>query len=144
MKVQGCEKIMKYEKCLVELDEILKHLSNEDLKKIPYEIRKAINEHKDKNYNWKYDEHKELNQQTIDRQTIAMLSYINMEYLLNKEQKLLMHKIHTFNENKAEEEKSKKYNPKNIFKNTFVNEKKENTTLENTTNLKWYKKFFHL
>lgn len=135
---------MKYEKCLVELDEILKHLSNEDLKKIPYEIRKAINEQKDKNYNWKYDEHKELNQQTIDRQTIAMLSYINMEYLLNKEQKLLMHKIHKFNENKAEEEKSKKYNSKNIFKNTFVNEKKENTTLANTTNQKWYKKFFHL
>ncbi len=31
---------MPYEKCLVELDEILQYLSEEDLNKIPYEIRK--------------------------------------------------------------------------------------------------------
>ena len=106
---------MEYEKCLVELDEILKHLSNEDLKKIPYEIRKTISEKKDKNYNWKYNEYKKLNQQNMNRQTITMLSYINMEYLLNKEQKLLMDQIHRFNENEAEKEKFKKYNPYNIF-----------------------------
>lgn len=32
---------MEYQKCLVELDEILKYLRHEDLVKIPVEIRKA-------------------------------------------------------------------------------------------------------
>lgn len=54
---------MEHEKCLVELDEILKHLEEEDLIKIPYEIRTAISEKKNKQYSWNYDESKTLNQQ---------------------------------------------------------------------------------
>ena len=93
---------MEYEKCLVELDEILKYLENEDKKKIPSEIRKAIHEKKDKKYNWTYDESKNLNEQNINRKTIAMLSYLNMEYLLNDEQRKLMEELHQFNEKNIE------------------------------------------
>ena len=96
----GCEKIMDYRKCLVELDEILKYLNDDEKKNIPYEIRKAIHDEKDKNYNWSYDESKTLNEQNINRKTIAMLSYLNMEYLLNEEQKKLMEELHEFNEKK--------------------------------------------
>lgn len=98
---------MEYKKCLVELDEILNYLKDEDLRKIPYDIRKAINEKKDKQYNWHYDESKGLDEQNINRKTIAMLSYLNMEYLLSKEQKLLMQELHRFNEEKVEKEKLK-------------------------------------
>ena len=98
---------MEYKKCLVELDEILNYLKDEDLRKIPYDIRKAINEKKDKQYNWHYDESKDLYEQNINRKTIAMLSYINMEYLLSKEQKVLMEELHRFNEKKIEKEKLK-------------------------------------
>ena len=108
---------MEYEKCLVELDEIFKYLNDDDKKNIPYEIRKAIHEKKDKNYNWTYDESKKLNEQNINRKTIAMLSYLNMEYLLNDEQKTLMEELHKFNEKKIEKEKSEKYNSDSIFKN---------------------------
>lgn len=45
---------MKYEECLVQLDEILSYLNSEDLKKIPLKIRKVIKFKKDKKYNWKY------------------------------------------------------------------------------------------
>ena len=55
MKDRDVKKIMEYEKCLVELDEIFKYLKNEDLIKIPYETRKAISEKKYKQYNWNYD-----------------------------------------------------------------------------------------
>ena len=117
---------MEYEKCLVELDEILKHVNAEELKKIPDEIRKAINEKKDKKYKWNYDESKELNEQNINRKTIAMLSYLNMEYLLNKEQKLIMEELHKLNEEKIEKEKSEKYHSENIFnKNIKYADKKE-------------------
>lgn len=127
---------MEYKKCLVELDEILKYLSQEDLAKIPEEIRKAIKEKKDMQYNWEYDESKELKDQNINRKTIAMLSYLNMEYLLNKEQKRFLEELHMANENKNEKEKSKKYGINNIFNNNV----KEEVALQEVKEKKWYEK----
>ena len=112
---------MEYTKCLVELDEILNFLSVENLKKTPLEIRNSIKEHKDKKCIWKYDETKELKEQKLDRKTIAMLSYLNMEYLLNKEQKEYMQNLHKLNEQKFEKEKQEKYNTENLFKNRTTN-----------------------
>lgn len=112
-----------YNKRLVEVDEILNYLSKEDLMKIPEEIRLAIKDNKDKEYLWKYDETKPLKDQDVSRDTIAFLSYLNMEYLLNEEQKDFMHQLHEFNERKLEEEKSKKYNPDDLFKNKHFEEK---------------------
>lgn len=86
-------------KCLVEIDEVLNHLEKEDLNKIPIEIRRAIKGKKDKNYNWKYDEFKELTKQKLNRKSIAILAYLNMEYLTTDEQREVLEKIHEFNEN---------------------------------------------
>ncbi len=119
---------MEYTKCLVELDEILNYLSVENLEKIPIEIRNSINEHKDKEYIWKYDETKELKEQELDRKTIAMLSYLNMEYFLNEEQKEFMQNLHNLNEQKREKEKQEKYNPDNLYKN------RTSTTIQETIN----------
>ncbi len=107
---------MEYSKCLVEVDEVLKYLNPEELIKIPDNVRKAITDNKDKNYEWKYDESKKLEDQNLNRKSIAILSYLNMEYLLNDEQRKLMEQIHRANEQKQEEEKRKNYNPDNIFK----------------------------
>ncbi len=122
---------MENAKCLVQLDEILNYLSKNNLEKIPYEIRNSIKQLKDKEYVWKYDESKALKEQKLDRKTIAMLSYINMEYLLNKEQKEHMEKIHRINEQKLEKEKQYKYNQNNIFKS-----KTSSTIQENALNVK--------
>lgn len=88
-----------YNKRLVEVDEILKHLSQKDYKKIPKEIKEAIEENKDKKYKWKYDDTKKLKEQDVPDDTIAILSYINMEYLLNEEQKKFVESLHKLNEN---------------------------------------------
>ena len=120
---------MEYAKCLVELDEVLYNLSNEDLKKIPEDIRDSIKEQKDKTYTWKYDKSKTLNEQKIDRKTIAMLSYLNMEYLLNEEQKELMKKFHKSNEEKLEKIKQNKYKSEDIFKNSYEVKERENVAL---------------
>ena len=101
---------MEYAKCLFELNEILGHLEKEYLDKIPQDVRNGITEKMDKHYNWKYDESKELNEQNIDRKTIAMLSYLNMEYLLDDEQRKLMEEIHKVNEMKAKEKMRAKAN----------------------------------
>lgn len=92
-----------YKKCLAELDEILKFVSSEDLKKIPYDIRNSIKKYKE--YIWNYDKTKTLSEQDINRKTIAMLAYLNVEYLLNEKEKLLMNELHEFNERKVEKEK---------------------------------------
>ena len=60
-----------YNKRLVEVDEVLKYLSKEDLEKIPEDIRKLIKENKDINYIWHYDETKSLKEQWLNRDTIA-------------------------------------------------------------------------
>ncbi len=133
---------MEYEKCLVQLDEILKYLSNEDLQKIPNEVKEAITIEKDKNYSWKYDKSKTLVQQNLDRKTIAILSYLNMEYLLNDEQKELMRKIHKSNEEKLEKNKHEKYNYNNLFKKANTENIKEEVALVEIKEEKWYKKVF--
>lgn len=106
-----------YEKRLVEVDEVLNYLSEENLNKIPEDIRNLIKENKDKNYTWKFDETKELKDQKLSKDTIIILSYLNMEYLLNEEQKKLMEQIYELNEKKQIEERKEKYKLDEIFKN---------------------------
>lgn len=122
--------MFEYNKRLVEVDEILNYLPKEDLEKIPEDIRQLIKNNKDKDYIWKYDETKSLKEQNVSRDTIAFLSYLNMEYLLNDKQKEFMEKLHEINEKKLEEEKSKKYNSNNLFKQDekIVDEPIENKT----------------
>lgn len=89
---------MEYKKCLVEVDEVLGYLVEEDLNKIPIEVRQGIKNEKDKQYIWKYDETKNLNDQNLSREAIAILSYLNMEYMATKEQKELLEKMHEYND----------------------------------------------
>ena len=105
-----------YNKRLVEVDEILNYLSEEDLLKIPEEVRNTIKENKDKEYFWQYDETKPLKDQEVSRDTIAFLSYLNMEYLLNEKQKEYMQQLHELNEKKLEEAKAEKYGVEDLFK----------------------------
>ena len=57
---------MEYNKCLVQLDEVLSYLSTDNLEKIPYEVRHSIKQQKDKEYDWEYDESKTLKEQELD------------------------------------------------------------------------------
>lgn len=135
---------MEYAKCLVELNEILGHLEKEYLDKIPQDVRNGITEKMDKHYDWKCDESKELNEQNIDRKTIAMLSYLNMEYLLDDEQRKLMEEIHKVNEMKAKEKmRAKANNSLNRIKeekSEKIEPNDENVALVKTAHPKWYEK----
>lgn len=92
-----------FEKRLVEVDVVLDHLSDIDYKKIPEDIIDAIKANKDPNYKWVYDETKELKDQDLSRDTIAILSYLNMEYLLNENQRKEMEMRHLLNELRQKE-----------------------------------------
>lgn len=105
-----------YKKRLVEVDIILKHLDKSDYEKIPKKLVDVINKNRDKEYVWKYDESKKLKDQDISRDTLAILSYLNMNYLLNAEQKEYIYYIYNTNQKKSEIKKDKKYNIDNLFK----------------------------
>ena len=133
---------MEYEKCLVQVYEVLNQLEEAEMEKIPEEVIKNIEEKMDKNYNWEYDENKNLEEQEIDRKTIAILSYINMEYLLNEEEKDLLRQMHDFNEIKL----FPKVETVN-FASKNANEYTEEKTVQESTNAlvevtkyNWYNK----
>jgi len=121
--------MINYKKCLVEVDEILKHLSEEDYKKIPINILNIIKENKDKTYVWEYDETKSLREQMLSRDTVVILSFINLKYLLTDEQKLLMEQIYKLNNTKLEKEQLK-FSGIDIFNNKDEIHSKNN--LENS------------
>ena len=105
-----------YKKRFVEVDEIIKYLPKKEFSKIPSNLIDLIEKNKDSKYIWKYDNNKKLEEQNIHKDTIAILSYINMKYILEDNQKMLMKNLHNYNEMKSEKLKREKFNPKTIFK----------------------------
>lgn len=129
-------------KRLVEVEYILKKLDDEYIKKIPQEIWDYIETNKDKNYVFNYDESKTLVEQNLSIDTISILTYINMEYLLGEEQKKEMIEFLRKDETIAEHEKAKLYNPNNIFKKNNKAQKTEEIDLIEIKDKKWYEKIF--
>lgn len=134
---------MEDKKVLTEVYEILQHLSNENFNKIPSNVINLIKENMDKSYIWKYDNTKSLTEQNISRDTVAVLSYINMEYLLNVEQKELIEKLHNRNEEDLDRIKKEEYNSENLFKRikTNTSNTNQNKALVDYSKVKWYKRF---
>ena len=74
-------------KRLVEVETILEKLDTTYKNKIPKELWDFIKQNKDTDYSFYYDEENSLINQTLNTDTVAILTYINMEYLLNEKQK---------------------------------------------------------
>ena len=128
-------------KRLVEVEYILKKLDDEYTKKIPQEIWDYIEENKDKDYIFNYDENKTLVEQNLSIDTISILTYINMEYLLGEEKKKEMIEFLRKDEMIAEQEKAKLYNPDDLFNNRKESKQQE-TSLVEVKIEKWYEKVF--
>ena len=112
---------MEDRKILTQVYEILKFLSEDEFNKIPIEIIKMIEENKDNNYIWKYNDTIPLKNQNIDRGTVAVLAYININYLLDPEQRKSVEDIILYNEKKAESLKREKYDPNKMFNKYKLN-----------------------
>ena len=128
-------------KRLVEVEYILKKLEDQYIKKIPREFWDYLEENKDKNYVFNYDDNKTLVEQKLSIDTISILTYINMEYLLDEEQKKEMIEYLRKDEAIAEQEKAKIYNPDDLFKNKKQTKEQE-TSLVEVKIEKWYEKMF--
>lgn len=130
-------------KRLVEVETILKKLDENYINKIPTEIWDFIEKNKDDQYIFFYDDNIELSNQNLNIDTIAILSYINMEYLLDEKSKKEVEEILIKDGAFLEQQKMKKYNPENIFKNKENIENKGDrdvSMIEVKEKYKWYQK----
>ena len=137
-----------YSKAYVEVLEIISHFSEEELNKIPQEKINFYNEHKDNNYQFKIDPTIDLAEQNISREANAIIVSLFRNYFATEKQKQTLDNLLKQNEQKSEEEKRKKYNPDDIFKQDKKITPIENTSTETNNDLlpieiseeKWYKK----
>lgn len=104
-------------KRLVEVETILQKLDATYKNKIPNELWEYLKQNKDNDYSFYYDEENSLINQKLNIDTVAILTYINMEYLLNENQKQDIKQILTNDEAISEQKKKELYNPDNLFKN---------------------------
>ena len=127
-------------KGLFSVEYILRKLDDEYIKKIPKEVWNYINDNMDKNYQFNYDEEKTLLEQNLNIDTISILTYINIEFLLDSIQRKELLEDLKKDELISDQEKRNKYNPDDIFKNK--NKTKEDKALIELKIERWYEKIF--
>ena len=76
-----------YREAFTEVNEILKYLSEDLLKKIPKEFIDNIKENMSTSYVLKYDNTKGINEQNLKQETRAILSVIYRDYICDEETK---------------------------------------------------------
>ena len=109
-------KIINYKKALVEVDAVLSCLDYNEYKKIPANIIDAIENNKDEEYTYDYDEELEYEDWSLMPETKAILYNIFKQYLATEEQRKYLQQKERLGNYKIESEKIKKYNSENLFK----------------------------
>lgn len=109
-------KIINYKKALVEVDAVLSCLDYNEYKKIPANIIDAIENNKDEEYMYEYDEELEYEDWSLMPETKAILYNIFKKYLATEEQRKYLQQKERLENYKIESEKIKKYNSENLFK----------------------------
>ena len=125
---------------LVEVECVLNKMNEQNIKKIPQEFWEFLNKNKDINYNFKYDDSKSITENNLHIDTISLLTYINMNFLLDAEAKKEMISLLNEEEIIAEEQRRKQYNPDSIFKNRI--DKHIEQTSENVNMIEYKESVF--
>lgn len=128
-----------------EINEILKYLPEEYVKKIPKKLREFFKEIETKEYKTNIDPYKTLDEQDLKAKTKILITVLYRNYWCNEEERAELDKILIENDRKYEEELREKYNPDNIFKKKDKGENEEikevrETSLAVYDNKMWYQK----
>lgn len=100
---------------------ILSYVPKSDVDKIPQEKLDFYKSNMDNEYEYKIDETKQFEEQEMSDITNAVLANIFKDYWATPYQKERIKAKEEYDLQKIEEEKSKKYNPNNIFNDKQVN-----------------------
>lgn len=134
-------------KRLVEVECVLQKLVQNDKEKIPQKVWDYIENNKDSKYIFEYNDSKSLEEQNLNIDTIAILTQINMEYLLDENEKKEMKKLLKQDEQYLEQQKRKEYEMKYGSNEIFKKEEQSNTNKTEEKAIakideknKWYQK----
>lgn len=100
-----------------EVNEIINLLDKEDREKVPLKLRKYFENERKKEYSKNIDLRVPINQQNLKRETIAIITMLNLKYICSNEgERVRLKKQYKENEQKYQKELSEKYNIDNLFK----------------------------
>ena len=133
-----------YPKAYRELYEILKHVSEEDLVKIPQDLIKTIEHNMDKDYAYQLEETLRFEDQIMLRETRALLAVLYRDYWADENERKIIIQKQKYDIQKAEEKKKEIYGSKNLFDNR-KQIKEESMKLNGLIiyNEPWYIKFIN-
>lgn len=123
-----------------EVDSILELLDEEDRNKVPKKLRQLFKIEKDNEYVKYIDVNKDIEEQDLKEETLALIALLNLKYWCEDEkEKEELKKVYNQNEEIHQEELKQRYNSDNLFRksNDVVNTKLE--AENNETNLIEYK-----
>lgn len=115
-----------------EVIEVLKYTKREDVNKIPQCKIVLWKQNMKKDYDFKIDQNKSLEEQNLSSEAKAIIANIFKKYWATDYQKERIEAKEKYDMEQAEKEKFKKYNPKEIFKNkqnNITEEKEENVSM---------------
>lgn len=113
-----------------EIDEILSKMEDRYVNKIPDKIRELIKKEKNNNYHPNIEFSEEILDNKLQRKTIAILAWLNLNYWCDdEEEKEKLIAIYHENDIIKDRELREKYNPDNLFKRKTKEEKTENVAI---------------
>ena len=137
---------VEYANAYSEVLEILKYISKEDYEKIPNSKIELFETNYNKDYIFKYNPNKTLNEQNVSKTAKAIIAILFRDYWATEIQKEKIISKQNYDRMKLEEERKARYNSNNLFKNNEKRiimdntEKEEELALIETSDIKWYKK----
>ena len=117
-----------YPEVATELIEIFKFIEEPILEKIPEKLKEELGKIASKDYKFKIDKTKKLNEQKIRPETKQLLSAIFIKYCCRQEDGEEILIACKDNDMKIEQEKREKYNPDKIFEKRAEEKKKRKIT----------------
>ena len=139
---------IEYANAYSEVLEILRYISKEDYEKIPNSKIELFETNHNKDYKFKYNPNKTLDEQNVSKIAKAIIAILFRDYWATETQKEKIIKKQNYDRMKLEQEKRDRYNPDNLFENSEKNVIMNNTNnvekldLVEVKNNKWHKKVF--
>ena len=131
-KKEGTCQMSNYNNACTEVYTILDYLDENEYKKIPFKVIKAIESSRNLQYEYELDERLELRQQKMLKETKAILYNLFRDYLCTEKQREIIKRQQSEERQNKEIRKTKKYNPKDIFKGKITEQTTETIQQENT------------
>lgn len=105
----------KYARAYTEVLEILKHIPEDELERIPKSELQFYEDNCDKNYKYEYNQELEVDKQAISKEANTVIVALYMNYFANENQKGIIEKILKQNSIEEEKIKNEKYDVNKIF-----------------------------